>query len=102
MAEFGASEKASHDYAAGVAAGIATVLIGHPFDTIKVCAPHFPSSRSPSRSPCPFISSADPTGSRHLLPDSMAVSLRSVAPCLPPSFPFRNVRRWRPRAQAQP
>ncbi|BBM99533.1 hypothetical protein MPTK1_1g21910 [Marchantia polymorpha subsp. ruderalis] len=28
--------KASNDYIAGVAAGVATVLIGHPFDTIKV------------------------------------------------------------------
>ncbi|KAL2649819.1 hypothetical protein R1flu_017947 [Riccia fluitans] len=31
-----ASSSASKDYIAGVAAGVATVLIGHPFDTIKV------------------------------------------------------------------
>ncbi|KAL3702275.1 hypothetical protein R1sor_020297 [Riccia sorocarpa] len=30
------SSSASKDYVAGIAAGVATVLIGHPFDTIKV------------------------------------------------------------------
>lgn len=29
-------EDAAKDYAAGFAAGVATVLIGHPFDTVKV------------------------------------------------------------------
>ena len=27
---------AAKDYAAGFAAGVATVLVGHPFDTVKV------------------------------------------------------------------
>lgn len=30
---------ATKDYIAGLAAGVATVLIGHPFDTVKVLAP---------------------------------------------------------------
>ncbi|MCO5558799.1 hypothetical protein L7F22_012386 [Adiantum nelumboides] len=29
-------EDAAKDYAAGFAAGVATVIVGHPFDTVKV------------------------------------------------------------------
>ena len=35
------------DYVAGLLAGVATVIIGHPFDTVKVCPLryiHFPFS----------------------------------------------------------
>jgi hypothetical protein len=32
------SMDATKDYIAGLAAGVATVLIGHPFDTVKVSA----------------------------------------------------------------
>ncbi|CAM6087347.1 unnamed protein product [Calypogeia fissa] len=47
-----ANEKVTRDYAAGIAAGVATVVVGHPFDTIKIKlqtqrrTPHGPQYRS--------------------------------------------------------